>query len=226
MPPVNITPSRRPTNGAVVRQNMVSVLIEHWRLDSSAGMNTEQPDKVITTAIVIRQVNTALIPSPHSNTEHVKHCHCPCHYKRITSDKHHHRHHRHHYHGQGYTEHASHAIPQHHASHPTLSGQDALRNTSVAGFAANELGFLAISLALSMLLLLIGYKIGDSVCEYEFLCNHSRGRGHKGSRTRRQIQVAIVDEKQPIYLEDKHYEDPDVVWDVAEPLVARTFNRL
>ncbi|KAJ2876479.1 hypothetical protein GGH93_000700 [Coemansia aciculifera] len=207
MPPVDITrfcyASRHPANGAVVRQSIVSVLIEHWRLDSSAGMNMEQLTKVIT---------TALISAPHSNTEHVKHR--PCHYRHISSGKHSHNRHHHDYH-------TNHAMPQHHGSHPTLSTQDTLRNTSVAGFAATELGFLGISLALSMLLLFIGYKIGNLVCKYER--SHSRGRGHKGSRARRQPLSPLSEEKQPIYLEDGPYEDPDAVWVVTEPLVVRKF---
>ncbi|KAJ1889625.1 hypothetical protein LPJ71_008146, partial [Coemansia sp. S17] len=189
MPPVDITrsyyASRRPVNGTAVRQSMVSVIIEYWRLGSSASMDKDQPTKVSTTAVAIRQA---------------KHRHHHCH----------HYYHPHEYHGHGYMD---------HASHPTLSAQATLRNTSVAGFAATELGFLAISLALSILLLVIGYKIGDFVCNYEFLRGHNRGRGHKGWRARCQT---LSSEKQPIYIEDDSfkecYEGPDVVWAVTEPL--------
>ncbi|KAJ2098441.1 hypothetical protein GGI09_003312 [Coemansia sp. S100] len=186
MQPVDITrsyyASRRPVNGTAVRQSMVSVIIEYWRLGSSADIDNDQPTKVSTTAVVIRQA---------------KHRHHHCH----------HYYHPHEYHGHGYMV---------HASHPTLSAQA----TSVAGFAATELGFLAISLALSILLLVIGYKIGDFVCNYELLRGHNRGRGHKGWRVRCQT---LSSEKQPIYIEDdsfkERYEGPDVVWAATEPLV-------
>ncbi|KAJ2898257.1 hypothetical protein IWW38_001444 [Coemansia aciculifera] len=205
MPPVDITRSYYGRPATFVRQNVVAVLIEHWRLGSGVAMDAEQPVKVATTAIIIRQANTALIQSP--GVRRIKHH--PCHYR--------HQHHRHEHQGLN---HAS-SIPS--ANH----------SSTIAGLAASELGFLTISLALSILLLLIGYKIGNRVCRYELLRNNNRGRGHKSSRVRR-VQVAspLSGEKQPLFLEDdlasnEHYDDlepeSDVFQIVAEPRAAWTY---
>ncbi|KAJ2496164.1 hypothetical protein GGF44_006334 [Coemansia sp. RSA 1694] len=202
-------------------------------------MDMDEPAKVTTTAIVLRQANTALILTPRVNQRHVKHH--PCHYRHtsrqagnndypVTADSygarhyHHHHHHRHEHHG--------HAMP-HQSANSALSTQEALLSTNIAGLAATELGFLAISLALSILLLLIGYKIGDRVCKYEFLRNRDRGRGHKSSLAhRQQAALPLSDEKQPIYLEDdvcvqQHHDEPepgpDALQVVTEPRAAWTY---
>ncbi|KAJ2820871.1 hypothetical protein FBU31_005086 [Coemansia sp. 'formosensis'] len=230
MPPVDIArsdyASKHTTDGAVMRQSRLSVLIEYWRLGGSGvGMDMEQPVKATTAAIVIRQASTALIPVLHTSIEHANHH--PCHYKRISHHINHHhyryRYRPHEHHGHGYMDRINHAMPQ----HPTLSVKDALHSANIAGFAATEIGFLTISLALSMLLLLIGYKIGDCVYKYEVLRSHSRGRGPKSSHARRQVLSPLYDEKQPIYLDDdycaEHDDEIEAIWVVAKPLAARMY---
>ncbi|KAJ1895848.1 hypothetical protein LPJ66_004345 [Kickxella alabastrina] len=147
--------------------------------------------------------------------------------------------------------HAHHAVPYGHSHRYQAQQQHLATHSSdgnslgprLADFALSELGFLALSFALSLVLLLLGYKIGDRVCRFENARDRTRGRGHRNSLARRQQSsgawVPATQEKQqqqqrtkslqPIYLEADSPNEMDIETEadcalsvVAEPHTART----
>ncbi|KAI9500962.1 hypothetical protein BX070DRAFT_49520 [Coemansia spiralis] len=127
------------------------------------------------------------------NAQVFKHC---CHKKKHHHHNHNHRHHHHDKHRQ-----AKQFKELHHGRNrfvgysyqPLLPYGSIYSNaiqqvpaSSVADFAATELVCLALSFALSLLFLFIGYKIGNRVCKYEITRSQQcRGRGHSSSLARR-----------------------------------------
>ncbi|KAJ2724659.1 hypothetical protein GGI07_001811 [Coemansia sp. Benny D115] len=128
-------------------------------------------------------------------------------------------------------------------SHGVSAGTDA--GLSMVDFALNEIGFLALSFVLSLLLLFAGYKIGDHVCRFEGRRDCTRGRGHRCSMARRryggepgshrgrekqvQMEQPGSTNPQPIYLEAENEVDDDAsehtaLLVVPEPGAARTKN--
>ncbi|KAJ2220658.1 hypothetical protein H4R99_008393, partial [Coemansia sp. RSA 1722] len=147
--------------------------------------------------------------------------------------KSHHRHHRHHhkhsdsgsgadpapplspgpdhlansYVGYGGMSHVGHRYG-HHKELPFTGFYNSAMAGRLADFALSELGFLVLSFVLSLVLLFVGYKVGECVCRFENSRDRSRGRGHKSSLARRyacrgtQTTSAAEAPPQPIYLEE------------------------
>ncbi|KAJ2856259.1 hypothetical protein J3B02_001698 [Coemansia erecta] len=131
---------------------------------------------------------------------------------------------------------------------PFTSFYNGEMTSRLADFALGEFGFLVLSFVLSLVLLFVGYKIGECVCTFENSRDRSnRGRGHKGSLARRYFcrgtqtiattttaTKATADAPpQHIYLEDEEDSVPNdmeyvsensTLLSISKPHAARTKN--
>ncbi|KAJ2363895.1 hypothetical protein IW150_006624 [Coemansia sp. RSA 2607] len=274
MPPVDLF--RAYASGyEIIEPQKIAVIVEKIVMRAANSTTPVAIATTRTTAMIIREMRSDLVPSASKGPGKLKHRnrhrhshrrhrhyrirgnrgepihhrhHRPCH-------GHHHRHHKHskkpekvpdpapdqppvNHVGHGYTYHTTpHAFGyQHHQIH---SG------SRLADFALGELGFLALSFVLSMVLLLVGYKIGECVYKFENSRNRTRGCGHRNSLARRHAcrgtQTSHYGENdkqkdkhsspppQPIYLEEDIAINEDAVEAVAlsvtAPNAARTKGR-
>ncbi|KAJ1952933.1 hypothetical protein EC988_003287 [Linderina pennispora] len=137
---------------------------------------------------------------------------------------HHHMHHGHHHHHHSHSHH-NHTLPVHHGDHQAPVPE---KPNTVAEYARFEVLCLIASLALSMVLLYVGYRIGDRICNYEN-ARSQHGRGHRHARIHREVIWSSADEKQGLLENEQVSGDSDEEEAVesqpvpiAAPQVART----